>query len=325
MKHRLFHLALNIAVLLASSSTLFAAEKPAPPKPDSILADMKTTAKAEWRAQWPGGEAGPPTLDIIVQFRGTAVEKASEFGELRLGSVLDEHGKSYRWPCRPFPFNCQQMRSISSLNSDSDDSFHLLLQIPNRPPIQTIRELRGSLSLKTDGTFEDCLLDGVFKNLVDPTDENADPDEWGTVVRDKRLDSLGVKLSVARRPIPKSSDFEGVLDYIRVNIKSDSLPVIACEILDAKGKPIEVHGTASWNKPVSLDMWSSIRIPTDARLKLTFHKNARKVQVPFVVKDIAVPKFDKKDKSLDIPASADNAFVEAETLSPTDPIAAGLQ
>jgi hypothetical protein len=39
MKHRFLHIALNIAVLLASSSTLLAAEIPATPKPDPILGD----------------------------------------------------------------------------------------------------------------------------------------------------------------------------------------------------------------------------------------------------------------------------------------------
>ena len=316
--------ALIAVIFFAWSFTIQAAEKSAPPTPDPLLSDLKTTVEVAWNSYWEDGKQAPPALDISVLFRGKAAAQASEFGELHLDSVLDEHGKSYRWTCDSFPFDAKYMTPVSHANSDSDDAFRLKLRIVNRPPIQTIRELRGSLALKTDGTFEPLLIDGVFKKLVDPTEENADPDDWGTVVRDKRLDSLGVKLSVARRPIPKWSDSKTFKDCIHVNVKSDSLPVVDCEIVDAKGKPIKTEDTGSCGKTISLDCLATVRVPSDARLRLTFHKNARKVRVPFVLTDIAVPKIDANQFGMDVPASADGAFVEAEALSPNDPIVTGL-
>jgi hypothetical protein len=58
---------------------------------------------------------------------------------------------------------------------------------------------------------------------------------------------------------------------------------------------------------------------------LTIQKGDRKVRVPFVLADIAVPKIDKTQEHFDVPASAEDVFVEAETVPANDPILAGLK
>jgi hypothetical protein len=325
MKHRFLHIALNIAVLLASSSTLLAAEKTAPPKPDPILADLTTKVDAQWRAEWLNGalERLPPSLHIAISIRGTAAAQANEYGEIRLDSVLDENGKSYRWQCLPCGRCLQDMTAVIHPQIGTNkDGLNLEFQIRNRPRIKTIRELRGSVAVETGGEFEKIVVQNAFKKLGDPAKGEADPHDSGTLIRDNRLNELGGTLNMARGPIPKWN--QNAKDCIRVSIDSSQLAVTKCELLDAKGNAIPDTGRhCSISKPYwYFNFETTVVVPADAQLRLTIQKNTRKVRIPFVAKDINVP---EPDKEIDVPASKQDAYVEAETLPADSPICAGLR
>ncbi len=327
-----------VAVILLGASfqaslvrSLSAEDNPAAPKPDPILADLKTTAKAEWKPDFDNrGTPKPPSLEISVIFQGTAAAKASAFGELKLQSLLDQHGKSYRWACVPWGspvFN--GMDQISRrIESWHGGGVCLKLRIPNRPPIQSIRQLQGSLALQTAGEYQKVTVKDALKDLGEAAQEDgAVTGQWiADPIQDKNLDALGIKLAAKRRPIPSWNSDKKIKDNIAVEIQSND-PVTACEILDAKGGPIpDVSNGFSGSSPFWMfDFQTTAVVPPDARLRLTFHKNSRKIRVPFLLKDVAVPKIDAHDTFLNIPASPDEAFVEAETVPPGDPILAGLK
>jgi hypothetical protein len=294
-------------------------------KPDPILADLTTTGIAHWESEWSSESQRklPPNLHITVDIQGAAANQASEYGELRLDSVLDENGKSYRRQCLPYGPNLNGMTLQLHSGGQNESGLSFTFRIRNRPPIQSIRELRGSLAVVTGREFEKVVVQNAFKNLGDPAKGETDSDDFGTMIRDKRLKALGVTLNVARCPVEKWAS-EGTKDCISVRLESSPYVVTGCEILDAKGKEItELGSSQGGSKP----RWSfgyemPVVVPADAQLRLTLQKNAKKIRIPFVVNDVKVPKVEKR---LDIPASADNAYVEAETLPADSPILAGLK
>ena len=72
---------------------------------------------------------------------------------------------------------------------------------------------------------------------------------------------------------------------------------------------------------VTLGLNAGTKVPEDAKLRLTIQEDC-KTRVPFAIKDIPIPKI---DKGIDIPASREEAFIEAAAIGPGDPIFAGLK
>lgn len=298
-------------------------------KGDPILADLKVTGKTEWQANTVRqGKQLPPCLLITVTVQGTAAEQACAGGELRLESLIDARGKSYRWECRSYPSPLTTVEPMLRNGDYADPSgFDMEFLIANRPAIELIRELRGSVALVTGGQVEQVVLDNALSKVADPTKEEADPDEFGTLVRDRRLEVLGVKVDVKRQTLSESLKKSGVKDQICVTIDPGPQSLVRCEILDARGKPIsDVSHFDSWPGPeFVLAYQTKSRLPRDAKLRVTLRKHTRKVRVPFVVRDVAVPKIDESRPGMNVPALPDDAYVEAETLAPGDPLLAALK
>jgi hypothetical protein len=146
------------------------------------------------------------------------------------------------------------------------------------------------------------------------------------MIRDKQLKSLGVTLNVARCPIPKWSG-DNTKDLVRIRVESPQHILAKFELLDAQGQALTTTSSSSCvGKPNwSYDYGLTDVVPADAQLRLTFQKNTRKVRLPFIVKDVKVPKIDAGRDELNVPASTDDAYVEAETLPADSPILAGLK
>jgi hypothetical protein len=327
-KRNLAILVSGLLVVLALSPSLFAAEKPAPAKPDPILADLKATAQPEWYPQWDraSDKPGPPSLRIIVTLQGTAVAKASASGGLKLDSLIDERGKSYRRACETRPSVGGNVDAVChNKNGSKSDSLRLDFTLHNRPSMQSIRELRGSLVLETGGESQEIVIKDAFKNLEDRADnENLDPDAWSKPLADKPLEELGLKVVVVRLPLQKQYTPADVKDAVRVNIESSSYAVTGWEVRDAKDKNMEMYcyGCSGGSPHWYIDFQSKAVVPRDGSIRLTIQKNDRRIRVPFVVKDVAIPKV---DKNFDVPASPEDVAAEAETLPPGDPVLAGLK
>lgn len=315
-----------VAIVLAPARAGWGEETVA--KGDPILADLKVEGKAEWRHEWNPESSGksPPSLQIEVRLRGTAVAKASASGKLRLDSLVDETGKSYRWACESYPRMDGPTFAIFGRDIDSGkDGLSLDFKLRNRPSIKSIRELRGSLVVMTGGESQEITIKDAFKRLEDRSEEeNLDPDGWSRPLEDKTLKELGLKVTVSRGPLDRRYIPAEVKDSVGVSIESSSCAIVGWDVVDAQGKGLKIRGS-SWGGMApkwSFEFQTTALVPRDGAIRLKIHKNDRKVVVPFVLKDIGVPEV---PKSLDIAASADDAYVAAEKLPAEDPVMAGLK
>ncbi len=327
---------LGVALLLAFHAHLFAAEKPATEKPDPILADLKTTAKAEWEPKGADakGKPKPPTLKIVVHLHGSAIDRASCVDEWKLDSAVDESGKSFRWQCTSKVGIHDSPEIID--HGDGDAEFHF--KVPNHPTIRSIRELRGSLSLLTGGKCEQVIVPNAFKHLRTP-------------IKADDLDALGIVwIRVARQPKSKWPRDPKIKDSFKIRAALSANAIIGCEILGADGQSIS-KGTrllsddsasagagGVWSRlfsavlglddsepdgkqHVAMSLDVGVQVPEDAKLRLTVQKDT-KIRMPFSVKHILIPDI---EKNIDIPASREDAFVDATPISRDDPILAGLK
>ena len=349
---------------VAISACLFAEDKPVKKATDPLLADLKATGEAMWRPEygqpmwlsendWIAAvnmKPKAPMLRINVILQGTATKRLSAYGQLKLESVTDQDGKSYRWACTTYPGN--GMRHFYRGDPPPQGGVYLMLEIPNRPPIKTIRELRGSLALQAGGEYQTVIVKDAFKDLKNPVREtnalgalpeiitppgyappppivspgNTGNELRGKAIRDKVLEAMGVKLATSRSLIPAWNMHQKIEDNIFIEVKSDD-PVTSCDILASDGKQIQAISSSysgngrDWNFTLQTDTV----IPPDAQLRLTFHKKSRKIRVPFDIKNIPVPEIKAGDEQLDVPASPDDVYVEAETVPAGDPRLEGVK
>lgn len=318
-----------LGVLVAPAWRAWGDEKAAA-KGEGAQADVKATAKAVWTPERRYGKQTPPTLRVFVRLHGPA-DQASASGALAFETLLDQNGKSHRQACEVIPAVGDSVRGICrNLNGESFSGVELEFAIPNRPAIESIRELSGSIVLETGGQAEVVTISDAFKRLIDQKDlADADPDEWARPLTDKKLESLGLKASVIRKAVEevKKTDGPAAKDRVLVKIESKSCAVTGCEVLDATGKTIPgVGATFEAERPNwSFDVPTSQVVPGDGRLRLTIQKGDRRVRVPFVVRDVAIPKIAKGDKALDIATMSDEAYAEAKRTLPKDPILADMK
>ena len=215
------------AVRIRESS---AADNPLPAKSDPLLANLKTTAKAEWIPDSAEERPKPPLLRILVDFQGTAADQATAFGELKIDSLLDEHGRSYRWQCESSPGELMT-HAFQRPNRPKEEKIYFELLIPNHPPIQSIRELRGSIALQTGGRRETVLIKDAIKDL-------------GRPVNDENLKALGIELTITRRQrLVHETNLTGksvrAMNDVVIAGELDRNVIANCELLDAQGRPIE--------------------------------------------------------------------------------------
>jgi hypothetical protein len=277
-------------------------------KADPILADLKITSELEWMPDGPGEQ--PPALQVDILLRGTAVKHASGMPDLRLDAIVDENGKSYRRRC--------DQTSSWHRQPDAPGTRRSTFRIGNRPAIQTIRELRGSVMLQTAAERQEIVLQNAFKTLGKP-------------IKDKTLAALGIQVVIKVSPTADWDPQSKYREHVSIVAKCDRDPkatdrvckVVGVSVSDEEG-PIPgreqylEEGRASKTFCFGCD----VKIPPEAELRLVVHKGCRDVRVPFVLTNIPVPKV---PASLDKPAIAGEDSVEAEVVSLDDPIVAGLK
>ena len=323
---------LGVAAQLPQVRESSAAEPAATPKQDPLLADMKATAEAKW---WPRFDrSGPtaPTLAIVVDFHGMAAARASAIGETNLDSIVDENGKSYRWQCLPNGIRWNGMCSLQDnefIEYRRGDDILFYLTIPNRPTAKFIRQLRGSVAMRTGGEHRAVVVENAFRNLRLSSQRSVRTTifEMKATICDKNLDALGIKVAAQRQPVEDWEKNNGVKDAILIQVQANDV-ILDIEFLEANGRKISAQCSSVDHDNPSFCCYAfrfASVIPSDAKLQLAIHRNSRKVRVPFVLENIPVPKIDKHDQSLNVASPPEDAFVEAEALSPGDPILDGLK
>lgn len=305
------HIALGLlavaAIVIAPARMVWGEEKAAG-KGDAILADLKVVPKLEWMSD--GGDQ-PPALQVEIVFSGSAAERASQVWHFRLDSVLDEKGKSYTRRCIQSGMWYRQPNPPGTRH----DGF----RISNRPAIQTISELRGSVMMQTAGQRQEVVLENAFKTSGKP-------------IQDKTLAALGIEVTAKITPKVEWQDPESefaehvtvVAKYDRDrNAKEGVCKVVGMDVLDKKGEVPQRHwGRSEDGTSTTYSFGCNERISREAKLRLVVHKGSRDVRVPFALTNIAVPPV---PADMDRRAVPSEDMVEAEALPPSDPILTGLK
>ncbi len=295
-------------LLLALFAPLLAGEKEpaAAAKPDPILADLGLSATAEWQCR--NGTPHPPDLDINIEVQGKLTKTTSSFGEINIDSAVDDAGRKIN--------SCKgESRMQCRFCNPEEDRFIVPVSMQAPSGIRKIRELRGTMSLQTAGRLDVVVLKDLLKKV-----KNKDQP-----IEDATLKALGIVVNVEHQK-NISREYGGV-ESLDIEFRWKHVPVVFCEMWDEDGELLPSDrcsiSSAEWDP-----CWASWRrvfkapIPPTAQLRFLVHKDSRKIRVPFVLKDIAVPTIDKE---LDIPACREDKFVEATPVLPNDPILADLQ
>jgi hypothetical protein len=278
-----------------------------------LLADLKKNVEIEWD-QWPGKK---PAMKIKISLQGKAASLASACGEVKIEEFVDENG------------NKLEPDEDDALENEIDDAYHirgindtfgsgmgLVLNIKNPPEFKAIKSLKGTLALQTGGTKQKVTVKNPFESL----DYEIDNEE---------LSSLGISLTIKRttkEPEKRPGNFSSA-DEIQINAKWQKIPIVRCEFYN-KIWPIE-----AWSKSPG---WSSDphqflynlgyqkQLPAGAELRLTVHKDRRKVLVPFEFKDIEVPPVPKNAWSSSV-GEEKKDVEKAEEIRPDDPLLADMK
>jgi hypothetical protein len=255
------------------------AEKAEELRPDDpLLADMNVAAKAEWCVGFSTNNSKKqPPLRISFEMTGRAATLASQKSNGSIGSITDENGQP-----------------VALKKSDDADSFNVISRgigvqekngidfsrdFKKAPSLKKISELHGTIDLRTDGNFETITLKDF-------------PKEPGDKITDESLKSLGIKIEVERKK-KSETNFPGsnMRDELSVRVEFDKNPVVECEIIDAKEKPIKTTAAFSCGQETacSRSLGYMTKLPPEAKIRITYHKDGRKVRVPFVCNDIEIP------------------------------------
>jgi hypothetical protein len=233
---------------------------------DPILAGLKIGVKAA-------------ADEVVVRLEGKPVEQASLYGEAELDSAIDHAGNKI------YLMDTNERMSGRYNNPEfQKNRAETHFQIVDQPRPKQLRELRGSVALRTGGRLEAIIVKNIFENAGQP-------------IVNERLKSLGVSVCLTsyRKEIEAESD--KAIDCIMFDLawKQDAV-VHHLELLDGQGTPIEKkEGFAvDGNNSVTWECFYKKAPPQDAQLRIVVHKDSRKVRVPFVIKNIEIPPMPKK-------------------------------
>jgi hypothetical protein len=305
-------------MLIAASALWFSAwasltrgeDNAASPRGNPILANLKITPELEWVPD--GLEHQPPSLKINLVFHGIAASLASQILAVRLESILDERGKSYIrrcWDSTP-----------SSSRPDSPESVRFAVEISNRPPMQMIRKLRGSILLQIDRQRQEIILKNAFKELGKP-------------IKDDALESL--KISVVPNCSRKAQwdPASRFREHVSISIRSSESPdpndaiskIVDFDVADDEGSVPRQETTVTRDRAsMQIRFGCQVEVRPETELRLTVQRGAgtKEVWIPFAMKDVTVPRV---PSNLDTPSVLSEESVEAEPVSLDDPIVAGLK
>jgi hypothetical protein len=274
------------------------ASDPAPEPPKvATTNDVRIRTDVSWENGFFNNR--PATfLDVSLIVQGGAAADATACGDLRVDSIQDESGKSLDVM---YVLGMHLLHHQKSVEHPKG-GVRISLDLHNPPPLKKLRELRGSFALQTGGQLQVVVVKDALR-------------QTGNLINDATLTSLGVKVRMTRKTRPPSantkpkitttvsqidgravgtirwSDFPPPADDLELEATSSDNPIIHVEIIDADGKPIAPSGS-------SVDCDNSVKkakfgfdekLPDGTQLRLTIHRGAKTIRVPFALKDVEIP------------------------------------
>lgn len=265
---------------------------------DTAAADeLKITAEAEWGPAFfaPEGDDAPePPLQISILIGGKAAAQSSAFGGLKLESIKDGRDRELEGKLDSmmggFMNDQDQMQLIdrtSQFKKHPKDGVRIPIEIENPPsPIDSIKEIRGTVKLRTGGRHENVVVEDIKKQLDQPID-------------DATLKQAKISVQASSQTSEDSAPDDGfgfgfgggAAETIVVKARGELEPLTRVELVDADGKLLEtvMTGSAGFGQQIHYSLGFAKPIPEDARLRLVLHLDAEEITVPFKINDIKVP------------------------------------
>lgn len=259
--------------------------------------ELEITAQAEWGQAFfvPEGEEAPePPLEIAMVMRGEAAAQASAFGGLKLETIKDNRGQELEGKLDSmmggFTDDEEQMQLIdrtSQFEKHPTDGVRITIAIEDpEPPVESIKEIRGTVKLRTGGRYENVVVEEVKEQLDQPI---------GNEVLKRAAISIEVS-SQTSDDAPQDDGFGfglggNTAETIVVKARGELAPITQVELTDANGKPLEqvMSGSAGFGQQMQYSLGFAEPVPDDAQLRLVLHLDAEEIDVPFALKDIQVP------------------------------------
>jgi hypothetical protein len=271
--------------------------------------DLRIDPEVDWQrahlVTFPEGRPleGQPksVLNVWLNVRGEAAARASACGDFLVDSVKDENEN----PVPRDRWICTRGLLLTRVNArDPKDGVQLLFQLRDPPPLKKLSEVRGSFVLRIGGVLQEVVL----KDFLKP---------GGRVIDNATLKGLGVAVvttRTTRKPVPEFAKVlpnhiaPGVMpdaqDELEFDITSGDSPVTQIAITDPSGES---------SPPLALNYDTTIKkatfgfkekLPEGSQLRLTVHRDAQEMQVPFVLRDVEVPPENGPDRNRPLISSA---------------------
>lgn len=276
-------------------------------EPAGAAGELKVTAQAEWGPAFfasEGDDAPEPPLEVAIVVRGKGAAQASAFGDLKLETIKDDQGRELEGKLDSLMGEMMdeegQMQLIdrtSRFEQHPKDGVRIPIEIENpEPPIDAIKEIRGTVKLRTGGRYENVVVSDIKTQLEKP-------------IADEVLKQAGIAIEVTSQTSddPTSDDQASddsrqgdgftfglggeAAETVVVDARGTLEPLVHVELVDGSGKPLEpmMSGSAGFGQQMQYSLGFAEPVPADARLRLVLHVDAQEVVVPFAVKDIDVP------------------------------------
>jgi hypothetical protein len=205
------------------------------------------------------------------------------------------------------------------------DGICIPIIIKSPPPARSIVDLRGSVALQTGGRYETIVVSDKLMDSRRQIKEETKSDTKTGIgissakfifghgpstehierqVNSETLKRLGITVELAYQerkaepPITRTVDgvtevtvFAGPAHELSIDARWGETLVTRFEVADASGKPIKETssgGSRSENQ-WSVTLGYPNKLPDDAQLRVTVHRDYQIVRVPFALKDLKIP------------------------------------
>lgn len=175
----------------------------------------------------------------------------------------------------------------SQFDGHPKDGLRLVIEVkPPEPPIEAIKELRGSIKLRTGGRYDNVIVDNLNNQLDQP-------------IADEVLEKAGISIQVSKQksddPSPEGGftlGFGGeAAETVSVAARGALEPLTRVEVTDANGKPLDpmMSGSGGFGQQMTYTLGFAKPIPDGAKLRIVLHQDAEEITVPLEITNIKVP------------------------------------
>ena len=246
--------------------------------------DLKIDVKSEWSPFPSFGEDGKPAghkLELSVFIRGEQATQASAFGKLELDPVKDDAGRPLEAKLGGMHLSGEEMVPVKRddfFAKHPKDGLRIPIEIASPGPIKRLDAVSGTITLRTGGEYETITVEKATNHVGKPFEQSEIKLEIGRGKGDSETAGLaGFGAEAA--------------EMVTVDVGGDLQSLVEVMLTDPKGKPLDtaITGTSGFGKNMTYSFGLEKPLPEDAQLRLTLHKDAKEVAVPFAAKDVKVP------------------------------------